>query len=195
MIQSWRTQPILSQANAVLGALTGFKKTLGYLFRVIESLKFAEALRNTDDTPLRIALLKRAVVLVPTCALAAQVGAVAKSLSYQLKFRVAAVDGAGLLRSVKDALSSGSCDALICTTVRVLKLVTGNVIDVCFSTHLVTVEVYTMMGKGFGLDVSQLLCVMLKSPNDDEDEHVLPLLQSISVSAKHPRVAEALYTK
>ena len=194
-IQSRGIPPILSQANVILGAATGSGKTLAYLLPVIQSLKVAEALRNPGDPPLRIARRPRAVILVPTRELAAQVGAVAKSLAHRAKFRVVAVDGAGLLRSAKDALSSGPCDVLVGTTGRVLQLVTAHAIDVRFSTHLVIDEVDTMMDKGFGPEVSQLLRVMRKARNGDNNEHVLPPLQCIAAGATHPRAAEALYKK
>ncbi len=189
-IQSRGIPPILSGANVILGAATGSGKTLAYLLPVVQALKVAEAMRNPGDAPLRIARRPRAVVVVPTRELAAQVGEVAKALAHRAKFRVVAVDGAGLLRGAKDALARGPCDVLVGTTGRLLQLVDAHAVDLRFATHAVIDEVDTMMDKGFGPDVARLLRAMRKSRGEDS-----PPLQCVAAGATHPRAAEALYVR
>ena len=91
------------------------------------------------------------------------------------------VYGAGLLRSVHDALCSGPCCVLISTNIGVLQLLTEHVIEVRFNTHPVIIEIYAMTVKGLGPDISKLLRVTMKDRNYNIDEHTLPPLQSIAV--------------
>ena len=115
-----------------------------------------------------------------------------KSFSHRPRFRVVAVGGTGMLRSVKDALYSSPRDMHMGTTGWILEIVRTHVIDASFSSHLLIDEVCTMMDSWFGPDVKQILSVMLKARSHDYVEHVLLQLQSISVSAKNLRSVEAL---
>lgn len=190
-VQSRGIPAILSGRNVILGAATGSGKTLAYLLPVVQMLKQAEGLRNVGEAPLRIARRPRAVVVVPTRELALQTAAVAKSLSYLVKFRALTVVGDGPMRRATDALAAGAVDVLVGTTGRLLQLIDARAIDLRFATHIVVDEVDTMLDAGFAPELSRLLSAARKGRV--EAERALP--QVVAASATHPRAAEPLYVQ
>ena len=84
-IQSRGIPPILGGADVILGAATGYGKTLAYILTAVQQPRNAEYLRNECDQPLRVALRPRAVILVHTRELADQVMSVARLLSHVCK--------------------------------------------------------------------------------------------------------------
>lgn len=182
--------PILGGADVVIGAATGSGKTYAYLLPVVMALKAAEALRDEGEPPLRIARRPRAIVVVPTRELAEQVLAVAKELSYSVKFRViGATTGAGSsgLKKLKDLLAASPVDVLVTTTGRLLQLLDVKAIDLRFTRHIIVDEVDTMFDAGFGPELQRIL----RASRGRGD--VVNKPQYIAAGATHPTAAETMY--
>lgn len=191
-IQSRGIPPILGGTDVIIGAATGSGKTLTYLLPVVQMLKHAELMRDVTDAPLRVARRPRAIILVPTRELADQVLWVAKNLSHTVKFRVigAIGGGQGMYRKLKDKLSAGPVDVLVCTTGRLLQLMDERIVDLRFTTHVIIDEVDTMFDAGFGPELKRILQAARGGRSN-----VVNKPQYIAVGATHPRAAEEVYAE
>lgn len=201
-IQSRGIPAILSGSDVILGAATGSGKTLAYLIPIIQQLKHAEQLRSTSSSSsssknasaLRVRRRARAVILVPTRELAAQVMKVARALSHVVKFRAACIVGgasvgggpqgkgqARVSERERERLDQpGGIDVLVATTGRLLQLVDSRLLDIRFAQHVVIDEVDTMFDAGFAPDVRRMLAIAGKAltendadteDDDDTDRH------------------------
>jgi superfamily II DNA/RNA helicase len=90
-IQRIAIPQIMSGGNLVVAAATGSGKTLAYLLPTISALKGQEA--TVGAAAVRMVGRPRALVLVPTRELAAQVLGVSKTLSHKAKFSSCGVFG------------------------------------------------------------------------------------------------------
>lgn len=196
-IQSRGIPAILGGSDVILGAATGSGKTLAYLIPIVQQLKHAEQLRSTSSisssrsqnaSALRVRRRARAVVLVPTRELAAQVMKVARALSHVIKFRAACIVGganvgggpqgkgqARVSERERERLDQpGGIDVLVATTGRLLQLVDSRLLDIRFTQHVVIDEVDTMFDAGFAPDVRRLLAIagkaLKKNDADSEDD-------------------------
>lgn len=159
-------QPVLCAAE------TGSGKTLAYLLPVIEKLKKDENKKERKlDRP-------RAVILVPTRELVAQVRTVCKALSHTAKFRAVAMPTTVTQRWIDRELTS-PIDILIATPSRLLTSVKHKTISLAALDYLVVDEADSLFDGGWGDDVRRILKKCQK--------------QTIVVSATLPRsVSRAL---
>ena len=153
-IQKLAIPAILGEEDVVFAAETGSGKTLGYLLPIIDMLKAEEALEGED----RVEKRPRAVILVPTRELGAQVLAVAKALSKVARLScrgiVGGSDGVGKQRK---SLAGSSVDIVVASPGRFTKLWKQRDLYVSRVSHVVIDEVDTMLTQGFGNDLRDIL--------------------------------------
>lgn len=140
------------KSDFILASHTGSGKTLAYLLPLVHALKEEEGWTGIPIKPGR----PRALVLGPTRELAEQIHAVCKSLSHVAKFRTVLATGSGGMTSQRTALQK-PLDVLVATPARVVQHASrGNMYygDVQF---VVLDEADTMLDRGFGPEVSQIL--------------------------------------
>jgi superfamily II DNA/RNA helicase len=149
---------VLNGEDLLFAAETGSGKTLAYLLPTIARLKAEEfAVDKLDE--LRRPNRPRALVLVPTRELAAQVQSVAKELSHHAKLSVRGAfggsDGVGKQRNTLK--KGGAYDLLIATPGRFEKLWDLGDVHLSKCSVLVIDEVDTMLSQGFGAELEKVL--------------------------------------
>ena len=149
---------VLNGEDVLFAAATGSGKTLAYLLPTIARLKAEEF--NVDKLDeLRRPNRPRALVLVPTRELAAQVQAVAKELSHHAKLSVRGAfggsDGVGKQRNT--LRKGGAYDLLIATPGRFEKLWDLGDVHLSKCSVVVVDEVDTMLSQGFGAELEKVL--------------------------------------
>ena len=149
---------VLNGEDLLFAAETGSGKTLAYLLPTIARLKAEEF--NVDKLDeLRRPNRPRALVLVPTRELAAQVQAVAKELSHHAKLSVRGAfggsDGVGKQRNTLK--KGGAYDLLIATPGRFEKLWDLGDVHLSKCSVVVVDEVDTMLSQGFGAELEKVL--------------------------------------
>jgi len=205
------TQPTEIQASVVpqllydrfsdfaLASHTGSGKTLAYLLPIVHILKEAEVLDGVPMKPRR----PRALILGPTRELVEQIYGVSKSLARIAKFRSVLLTGGGDMSSQKAALGRG-LDILVGTPTRVSQhAAKGNLFygDVDL---VVLDEADTMMDRGFGPEVDQILtavrnkanparCILVSATMTKQVESLVqskfPKLRRIQTSTLHKGVS------
>ena len=149
---------VLNGEDLLFAAETGSGKTLAYLLPTIARLKAEEFSVDKLDE-LRRPNRPRALVLVPTRELAAQVQAVAKELSHHAKLSVRGAfggsDGVGKQRNTLK--KGGAYDLLIATPGRFEKLWDLGDVHLSKCSVLVIDEVDTMLSQGFGAELEKVL--------------------------------------
>ena len=160
-IQKLAIPRVLGREDVMFAAETGSGKTLAYLLPVLSRLKAEEfaALSAGDGLgDLRQPRRPRAVVLVPTRELAAQVLQVAKSVAHVCKASCRGCfggsDGVGKQRA---KLGSAPYDVLVATPGRFVKLWELGDVHVSRVSTVVVDEVDTMLSQGFGADLEKIL--------------------------------------
>ena len=160
-IQKLAIPRVLGREDVMFAAETGSGKTLAYLLPVLSRLKAEEfaALSAGDGLgDLRQPRRPRAVVLVPTRELAAQVLEVAKSVAHVCKASCRGCfggsDGVGKQRA---KLGSAPYDILVATPGRFVKLWELGDVHVSRVSTVVVDEVDTMLSQGFGADLEKIL--------------------------------------
>ncbi|KAH8086118.1 helicase [Aureococcus anophagefferens] len=160
-IQKLAIPRVLGREDVMFAAEPGSGKTLAYLLPVLSRLKAEEfaALSAGDGLgDLRQPRRPRAVVLVPTRELAAQVLQVAKSVAHVCKASCRGCfggsDGVGKQRA---KLGSAPYDILVATPGRFVKLWELGDVHVSRVSTVVVDEVDTMLSQGFGADLEKIL--------------------------------------
>ena len=155
-IQRLAIPAVTGGEDVLFAAETGSGKTLAYLLPVFSKLKAEEFAAGDDAKNLRRERRPRALVLVPTRELAAQVTAVAKSIAHVAKLGVRGCyggsDGVGKQRKQL----AGSFDVLVATPGRFRALWGGQGVHVSRTNVVVIDEVDTMLEQGFGQDLAEM---------------------------------------
>ncbi|KAI9499693.1 P-loop containing nucleoside triphosphate hydrolase protein [Zychaea mexicana] len=146
-IQALTIPAVLSTRDAqhiLCAAETGSGKTLAYLAPTINTLKQNEKKRRLDRP--------RAIVLVPTRELVAQVVSTCKSLAHKVKFRSLALDGKTPRgRLVKDL--EQPVDVLVTTPTTLRGYVTDRTLSLTDVQYLIVDEADSLFDAGWGDDV------------------------------------------
>jgi ATP-dependent RNA helicase MRH4 len=169
----------------LLAAETGSGKTLAYLLPVIDAIKREEAIEieeklaadaeeaaanekdkrddlfsveapdlNKASDPAR----PRAVILVPSAELVAQVGAVAKSLSHVVKFRVAPISAKNSATVIRNRLfNENGVDIVICTPPLLASIADSNPNILARVTHLIIDEADSLLDRSFKPSTTEIL--------------------------------------
>ena len=149
---------VLNGEDLLFAAETGSGKTLAYFLPTIARLTAEEFTVDKRDE-LRRPNRPRALVLVPTRELAAQVQAVAKELSHHAKLSVRGAfggsDGVGKQRNTLK--KGGAYDLLIATPGRFEKLWDLGDVHLSKCSVVVVDEVDTMLSQGFGAELEKVL--------------------------------------
>ncbi|HKE94125.1 MAG TPA: DEAD/DEAH box helicase, partial [Povalibacter sp.] len=137
---------ILAGRDILAGAQTGTGKTAGFTLPLLQRL---HPLQNPPRSP-------RAVVLVPTRELAAQVADSVKSYGKYLRLRTLVIFGGVSEKPQIEALRAG-CDLLVATPGRLLDLAQQRVLDLRAVRTLVLDEADRMLDMGFLPDVRRIV--------------------------------------
>ena len=144
------------QGHDVLGAAqTGSGKTAAFALPLLQRVQ--EHQRTAAPGPRRV----RALVLVPTRELAAQVGEVLRSLAQHLKPqpKVAIVFGGVSINPQMLGLRGGA-DIVVATPGRLLDLVEHNALRLNTVTHLVLDEADRLLDLGFAQELESVLALL-----------------------------------
>ncbi|MFL6578922.1 MAG: DEAD/DEAH box helicase [Povalibacter sp.] len=137
---------ILAGRDILAGAQTGTGKTAGFTLPLLQRLS---AMPATSRAP-------RAVVLVPTRELAAQVGESVKSYGKYLKLRTLIIFGGVSINPQIDALRHGA-DILVATPGRLLDHAQQRTVDMSQVQILVLDEADRMLDMGFIADIRRVI--------------------------------------
>ncbi|WP_397410275.1 DEAD/DEAH box helicase [Polaromonas sp.] len=165
--------PVILQGRDVLGsAQTGSGKTAAFVLPLLQHL-----LAGPHEKPRRV----RALVLVPTRELAAQVGETVRSLAQQLPqvLKVATVFGGVSLNPQMMNLRGGA-DIVVATPGRLLDLVDHNALVLSGVTALVLDEADRLFELGFADELGRILALLA------------PRRQNLFFSATLPPAVQAL---
>ncbi|KAL5405380.1 RNA helicase [Paraphaeosphaeria minitans] len=171
----------------LLAAETGSGKTLAYLLPVIDAIKREEAAEKddaerkaADDATARAAdptrrddifgveepdlnkavdpARPRAIILVPSAELVAQVGAVAKSLSHECKFRAAPISAKNSATVIRNRLfNENGVDLVICTPPLLASIAESNPNILARVTHLIVDEADSLFDRSFKPSTTEIL--------------------------------------
>jgi ATP-dependent RNA helicase RhlE len=143
---------VLRGVDVLATAQTGSGKTAAYVLPLLQRLQ-----GGTLHTPRRV----RALVLVPTRELAAQVGEVVRSLAQHLSERpkVAVVFGGVSINPQMMALRGGA-DVVVATPGRLLDLVAHNALRLSAVETLVLDEADRLLDLGFADELKRLLALL-----------------------------------
>ena len=171
-IQAEAIPAILQGADLLGAAQTGSGKTAAFALPLLQQLQ-----RSTPDKPRRV----RALVLVPTRELAAQVGEVLRSLAQHLPQppKVAIVFGGVSINPQMMGLRGG-VDIVVATPGRLLDLVEHNALRLSTVAHLVLDEADRLLDLGFAQELARVLALL---PQDR---------QNLFFSATFPDAVRAL---
>lgn len=164
-------------SSYLLAAETGSGKTLAYLLPTIDAIKRAEiseaeetareetekaaakeleqrndlfALEPPPTTNATDPARPRAIILVPTAELVAQVGAVAKSLSHSVKFRAAPISAKNTATVIRNRLfNENGVDVLISTPPLLSSIAASNPNILSRVTHLIIDEADSLFDRSF----------------------------------------------
>ena len=204
------TSPEMQQF--LLAAETGSGKTLAYLLPIIEAIKrqevldaeheAAEAVRKEEHKKRLDSMFElvapplsndahpttgrpRAIILLPTAELVAQVGAVAKSLSHTVKFRSALVSSAFTGQVIRNRLFSPAGIDILISTPHLLSSISDSDPNVLSKvTHLVIDEADSLLDRSFAPITGSIL-----------DRATPSLKQLILCSATIPRSLDSYLRK
>ncbi|KAL1603343.1 RNA helicase [Nothophoma quercina] len=172
----------------LLAAETGSGKTLAYLLPTLDAIKREEAQEKEDDeaaakaaeeeatangTPKRNDMFDvpepsvnkavdparpRAVILVPSAELVAQVGAVAKSLSHTVKFRAAPISAKMSATVIRNRLfNEHGVDIVISTPPLLASIAESNPNILARVTHLICDEADSLFDRSFKPSTTEIL--------------------------------------
>lgn len=171
----------------LLAAETGSGKTLAYLLPVIDAIKREEAADKEEDERKRAedAAAKaadktrrgdmfdadepdlnkavdparpRAIILVPSAELVAQVGAVAKSLSHEVKFRAAPISAKNTATVIRNRLFNvNGVDLLISTPPLLASIAESNPNILARVTHLIVDEADSLFDRSFKPSTTEII--------------------------------------
>lgn len=170
-----RKRPVKEREDFLIAAETGSGKTLAYLLPTIDAVKRAEAadaeveahekavqeeqLRQNNLTLVSPPLSNmphpttgrpRAIILLPTSELVAQVGNLTKLLSHTVKFRSASISSSVSGKVIRNRLfSPGGIDILISTPHLLASIADSDPNILSRVTHLVVDEADSLLDRGF----------------------------------------------
>ena len=153
-IQLGAIPPVLAGRDLLAAAQTGTGKTAGFALPLLQRL-------NDDNPQPRGPRAPRALVLVPTRELAAQVGESFDDYGRHLSQRTMLIFGGVSPRPQVDALRQG-VDIVVATPGRLLDHVAERAIDLSQVRHLVLDEADRMLDMGFIRDIRRVLAVLPK---------------------------------
>ena len=151
-IQAQAIPAILAGADLLGAAQTGSGKTAAFALPLLQQL-----LLSATGGPRRV----RAVVLVPTRELAAQVGEVLRSLGQHLQrpLKVAILFGGVSINPQMMGLRGGA-DIVVATPGRLLDLVQHNALRLAAVAHLVLDEADRLLDLGFAEELQRVLALL-----------------------------------
>ena len=151
-IQAAAVPAVLGGGDVLATAQTGSGKTAAYVLPLLQRL-----MASPGHTPRRV----RALVLVPTRELAAQVGEVVRSLAQHLptKTKTAVVFGGVSINPQMLALRGGA-DVVVATPGRLLDLVEHNALKLASVELLVLDEADRLLDLGFADELSRVLALL-----------------------------------
>jgi superfamily II DNA/RNA helicase len=154
-IQKAAIPAILRGADVVGSAQTGSGKTAAFALPLLQRLQQLQA--GAAHTPRRV----RALVLVPTRELAAQVGEVVRSLAQHLPqpVKVAVVFGGVSINPQMMGLRGGA-DVVVATPGRLLDLVEHNALQLASVNLLVLDEADRLLDLGFAEELQRTLALL-----------------------------------
>jgi superfamily II DNA/RNA helicase len=171
-IQQQAIPAILKGADLLAQAPTGSGKTAAFAMPLLQRLQ-----EGPHHTPRRV----RALVLVPTRELAAQVGEVIRSLAQHLPLRLkTAVVFGGVSINPQMLALRGGADVVVATPGRLLDLLDHNALRLGAVTTLVLDEADRLLDLGFAEELDRVLALL---PADR---------QNLFFSATFPPVVQAL---
>lgn len=172
----------------LLAAETGSGKTLAYLLPTLDAIKREEAQDNEDDDAAAAAAegaaaadastrrndmfdvpepavnkavdpaRPRAIILVPSAELVAQVGAVAKSLSHTVKFRAAPISAKMSATVIRNRLfNEHGVDVVISTPPLLASIAESNPNILARVTHLICDEADSLFDRSFKPSTTEIL--------------------------------------
>lgn len=140
---------ILEGRDVLAGAQTGTGKTAGFTLPLLQHLQTSQSNRRSI----------RALILVPTRELAAQVAESARVYGAHLRFRTSVIVGGVSINTQIDKLRKGS-DIVVATPGRLLDLMQQRAIDLSAVEILVLDEADRMLDMGFIRDIRRVLKVL-----------------------------------
>jgi superfamily II DNA/RNA helicase len=151
-VQALVIPPLLRGADVLAQAQTGSGKTVAFALPILERLQAGGV-----HTPRRV----RALVLVPTRELAAQVGEVVRSLAQHLPqaLKVAVLFGGVSVNPQMLGLRGGA-DVVVATPGRLLDLVAHNALRLSALQLLVLDEADRLLEQGFADEVGRVLALL-----------------------------------
>ena len=151
-IQSEAIPAVLQGADLLGAAQTGSGKTAAFALPLLQQLQL-----GATDGPRRV----RALVLVPTRELAAQVGEVLRSLAQHLAQppKVAIIFGGVSINPQMMGLRGGA-DIVVATPGRLLDLVEHNALRLGAVAHLVLDEADRLLDLGFAEELARVLALL-----------------------------------
>jgi len=205
-----RKRPVTERQDFLIAAETGSGKTLAYLLPAIDAVKRAEAAdaeieahekalqeehRRQNDLTLVSPPLSnmphpttgrpRAIILLPTSELVAQVGNLTKSLSHTVKFRSALISSAFSGKVIRNRLfSPQGIDILISTPHLLASIADSDPNILSRVTHLVIDEADSLLDRGFSPLTSAII-----------DRATPSLQQMVLCSATIPRSLDSFLRK
>lgn len=205
-----RKRPVKERQDFLIAAETGSGKTLAYLLPIIDAVKRAEAAdvevaahekelqeehRRQNDLTLVSPPLSnmphpttgrpRAIILLPTSELVAQVGNLTKSLSHTVKFRSALISSAFSGKVIRNRLfSPQGIDILISTPHLLASIADSDPNILSRVTHLVIDEADSLLDRGFSPLTSAII-----------DRATPSLHQMVLCSATIPRSLDSFLRK
>ena len=186
----------------LIAAETGSGKTLAYLLPVIDAIKRSEAIEAEQearqralieekkkhdktyieppplhDAPHSTSGRPKAIILLPTSELVAQVATLAKSFSHTVKFRCAAISASYSPRVIRNRLfSPNGIDLLISTPHLLSSITTSDPYVLSRVSHIVVDEADSLLDRSFSPITSEII-----------DKSASSLKQLILCSATIPR--------
>jgi len=145
-VQSKVIPEILAGHDILAGSQTGTGKTAGFTLPLLQRLNANQSMSNAP----------RALVLVPTRELAAQVADSVKAYGKYLRLRTAVIFGGVSINPQKDALRRG-LDILVATPGRLLDHAEQRTVDLSRIEILVLDEADRMLDMGFIRDIRRVL--------------------------------------
>jgi ATP-dependent RNA helicase MRH4 len=205
-----RKRPVKEREDFLIAAETGSGKTLAYLLPTINAMKRAEAedtefeahrkakqveeLRQNNLTLVSPPLSNmphpttgrpRAIILLPTSELVAQVGNLIKSLSHSVKFRSALISSAFSGKVIRNRLFSPQGVDILVSTPHLLSSIADSDPNILSRvTHLVIDEADSLLDRGFSPLTSAII-----------DRATPSLQQLVLCSATIPRSLDSFLRK
>ena len=175
-IQAQAIPPVLRGADVLASAQTGSGKTGAFVLPLLQLLQ-----DQAQHTPRRV----RALILVPTRELAAQVGEVVRGLAQHLPqpTKVAVLFGGVSVNPQMMALRGGA-DVVVATPGRLLDLVDHNALKLASIALLVLDEADRLLDLGFADELARVLLLLLP-----------PQRQTLFFSATFPPDVQALASR